>query len=121
MKWLLSTPQLKSLIKLIYQSKDSCIAESVMLQFVNQNQVAMPIHDSFMMQEGYAGQLEEATRHAFYDEFAADIPLKQEVILKELLCLMRVEIHALKKLHQMIRNIANGTIGILCGYILGSE
>ena len=33
-----------------------------------------------MMQEGYAGHLEEAMRRAFYDEFAADIPLKQEVI-----------------------------------------
>ena len=66
------------------QFKDSCIAESVMLQFANQNQVALPIHDSFMMQEGYAGHLEEAMRRAFYDEFEADIPLKQEVIIERI-------------------------------------
>ena len=66
------------------QFKDSCIAESVMLQFANQNQVALPIHDSFMMQEGHAGHLEEAMRRAFYDEFEADIPLKQEVIAERI-------------------------------------
>ena len=51
------------------QFKDSCIAESVMLQFVDQNQVALPIHDSFIMRQGYAGDLEETMRRAFYDEF----------------------------------------------------
>ena len=66
------------------QFKDSCIAESVMLQFAQQNQVALPIHDSFIMQEGYAGHLEEAMRRAFYDEFEADIPLKQEVITERI-------------------------------------
>ena len=44
----------------------------------------MPIHDSFIMQEGYAGHLEEAMRRAFYDEFAADIPLKREVITERI-------------------------------------
>ena len=66
------------------QFKDSCIAESVMLQFANQNKAALPIHDSFIMQEGYAGHLEEAMRRAFYDEFEADIPLKQEVITERI-------------------------------------
>ena len=28
-----------------------------MLQFAEQNQVALPIHDSFMMREGFAGDL----------------------------------------------------------------
>ena len=66
------------------QFKDSCIAESIMLQFANQNQTALPIHDSFIMQEGYAGHLEEAMRRAFYNEFEADIPLKQEVIIERI-------------------------------------
>ena len=66
------------------QFKDSCIAESVMLQFANQNKAALPIHDSFIMQEGYAGHLEEAMRRAFYDEFEADVPLKQEVITERI-------------------------------------
>ena len=64
------------------QFKDSCIAESVMLQFAEQNQVALPIHDSFIMRQGYAGDLEEAMRRAFYDEFQSDIPIKQEVIIE---------------------------------------
>ena len=64
------------------QFKDSCIAETVMLQFVNENQVALPIHDSFIMRAGFAGDLEEAMRRAFYDEFQADIPVKHEVVVE---------------------------------------
>ena len=66
------------------QFKDSCVAESVMLQFAEQNQVALPIHDSFIMREGFAGDLEEAMRRAFYDEFQADIPIKREVIIERI-------------------------------------
>ena len=66
------------------QYRDSCVAESVMLQFAQQNQVALPIHDSFMMREGFAGDLEEAMRRAFYDEFQADIPIKREVIIERI-------------------------------------
>ena len=66
------------------QFKDSCIAESVMLQFAEQSQVALPIHDSFIMREGFAGDLEEAMRRAFYDEFQADIPIKREVIIERI-------------------------------------
>ena len=66
------------------QFKDSCVAESVMLQFAEQSQVALPIHDSFVMREGFAGDLEEAMRRAFYDEFQADIPIKREVIIERI-------------------------------------
>ena len=66
------------------QYKDSCIAESVMLQFADQNQVALPIHDSFIMRKGFAGDLEEAMRRAFYDEFQSDIPIKSEVIVERI-------------------------------------
>ena len=64
------------------QFKDSCIAKSIMLQFVNENQVALPIHDSFIMRAGFAGALEEAMTRAFYDEFQADIPVKHEVVVE---------------------------------------
>ena len=64
------------------QYKDSCIAESVMLQFAKLNRMTLPIHDSFIMRQGYAGDLEEAMRRAFYDEFEADIPIKHEVIVE---------------------------------------
>ena len=66
------------------QFKDSCVAENVILQFAEKNQVALPIHDSFMMREGFAGDLEEAMRRAFYDEFEADIPIKREVIIERI-------------------------------------
>ena len=66
------------------QFKDSCVAESIMLQFAEQSQVALPIHDSFIMREGFAGDLEEAMRRAFYDEFQADIPIKREVIIERI-------------------------------------
>jgi hypothetical protein len=44
--------------------------------------MTLPIHDSFIMHQGYAGDLEEAMRRAFYDEFEADIPIKHEVIVE---------------------------------------
>jgi hypothetical protein len=66
------------------QFKNSCVAENVMLQFAEQNQVALPIHDSFMMRKGFAGDLEEAMRRAFHDEFQADIPIKREVIIQRI-------------------------------------
>jgi hypothetical protein len=64
------------------QFKDSCIAESVMLQFADINRMTLPIHDSFIMRQGFAGDLEEAMRRAFYDEFQSDIPIKHEVIVE---------------------------------------
>ena len=64
------------------QFVDSGIAESVMLHFAKQHLVALPIHDSFIMREQYAGELEEAMRRGFYNEFKADIPLKREVIIE---------------------------------------
>ena len=53
-----------------------------MLQRPDQNQAVLPIHDSFIMRQGYAGDLEEAMRRAFYDEFQSDIPIKHEVIVE---------------------------------------
>ena len=44
------------------QFKNSSIAGNVMLQFAKQTQVTLPIHDSFTMREGFAGDLEEAMR-----------------------------------------------------------
>ena len=64
------------------QFKESCIAESVMLQFSDLNLMTLPIHDSFIMRQGFAGDLEEAMRRAFYDEFQSDIPIKHEVIVE---------------------------------------
>ena len=62
------------------QFEDSCIAESVMLQFAAIDAPALPVHDSFIMHHGYGGELEEAMRRAFHERRGSDIPVKQEVI-----------------------------------------
>ena len=62
------------------QFEDSCIAESVMLQFAAIDAPALPVHDSFIMHHGYGGELEEAMRRSFHERRGSDIPVKQEVI-----------------------------------------
>ena len=62
------------------QFEDSCIAESVMLQFAAIDAPALPVHESFIMHHGYGGELEGAMRRAFYERRESDIPVKQEVI-----------------------------------------
>ena len=46
------------------------------------SKMVVALHDSFIMRQGYAGDLEEAMRRAFYDEFQSDIPIKHEVIVE---------------------------------------
>ena len=61
---------------------DSCIAEQVLLQFVQSDDEAiLPVHDSFIMHYkfGEFGELEEAMRRAFYHHFKKDIKVKGEI------------------------------------------
>ena len=62
------------------QFEDSCMAESVMLQFAKIDAPALPIHDSFIMHHGYGGELEEAMRRAYYERFNEDIRVRKEII-----------------------------------------
>ena len=62
------------------QFEDSCIAESVMLQFAKTDAPALPVHDSFIMHHGYGGELEEAMRRAYYERFNEDIRVRKEII-----------------------------------------
>jgi hypothetical protein len=62
------------------QFEDSCIADSVMLQFAAIDAPALPVHDSFIMHHGYGGELEEAMRRAFHERRGSDIPVKHETI-----------------------------------------
>ena len=61
---------------------DSCMAESIMLHFAAQNEPVLPIHDSFIMRQGYASELEEVMRKAFRDKFGNDIRIKAELIVE---------------------------------------
>ncbi len=61
---------------------DSCIAEQVLLQFVQSDDEAiLPIHDSFIMHYkfGEFGELEEAMRRGFYSKFKRDIKIDDEI------------------------------------------
>ena len=53
-----------------------------MLQYVEENQVTLPIHDNLIMRKGYASYLEQAVQRALYEKFGSDIKIKQEVIMK---------------------------------------
>ena len=64
------------------QFEDSEIAEGIMLHFSAMDAPALPIHDSFVMHHGYAGELEESMRRTFYDRFGKDIGIKSEIIEK---------------------------------------
>ena len=65
------------------QYTDSCIAETVMLQFIKSDDApVLPVHDSFIMHHAYGeelGELEEAMRRAFYGHFKKDINIKSEI------------------------------------------
>ena len=61
------------------QFEDSCIAESVMLQFAAIDAPALPIHDSFIMHHGYGVNLRKQCR-AFHGRFRSDIPVSSEII-----------------------------------------
>ena len=66
------------------QFEDSCIAESVMLQFAKMDAPALPIHDSFIMHHGFGtyGELEEAMRRAFYERFNKDIGVSKDLVVQ---------------------------------------
>ena len=64
------------------QFKDSQIAENVMLQCTDRHIVSLPIHDSFILREGLAGDLEETMRRAFYNEFGEDIGVSKELVIE---------------------------------------
>jgi len=62
---------------------DSCIAEKVMLQFVrSDDEPVLPVHDSFIMHHAFGeelGELEEAMRRAFYNQFKRDIKVSKDI------------------------------------------
>ena len=47
------------------QNIDAGMAEDVMLSLLKQGVVALPIHDSFIVQDRHEGQLESAMNDAF--------------------------------------------------------
>ena len=52
------------------------------LQFVNENQIALPIHDGLIMRRVFAGDFKKVMQTALYDEFQADIPGTHEVVVQ---------------------------------------
>ena len=61
---------------------DSCIAETVMLNFIREEDApVLPVHDSFIMRYAYGelGELEEEMRWFFHRHFKKDINVKSEI------------------------------------------
>ena len=56
------------------------MAEGIMLHFAKEDAPALPVHDTFIMHHGYAGELEESMRKTFFDRFGQDIKVKTEMI-----------------------------------------
>ena len=54
------------------------------LQFVNENQIALSIHDGLIMPGGFAGDFKEAMQTALYDKFQAEIPGTHEVVVERI-------------------------------------
>ena len=60
---------------------DSCIAETVMLNFIiEEDAPVLPVHDNFITHYAYGklGELEEEMRRSFHRHFKKDINLKSE-------------------------------------------
>ena len=56
------------------------MAEGIMMHFAKEDAPALPVHDSFIMHHGYAGELEESMRRTFYDWFGQHIIVNTEII-----------------------------------------
>ena len=73
------------------QFEDSQIIESILLQTTDSKTPALAIHDSFIMRQQYASDLEEMMRRAFHSRFGEDIPVSSEISLSHLDCLKMME------------------------------
>jgi hypothetical protein len=58
------------------QYRDSCIAEKVMMRFTKKNVACLCIHDSFIVQRRYAGELERVMRAVSLEQIGVDLPIK---------------------------------------------
>lgn len=64
--------------------KDSVLAEKVMLSMLDLGAAALPIHDSFIVRNSYAGELEKVMIKEFVDMFGRDAKLKpKKTVLEE--------------------------------------
>ena len=51
---------------------------------MNENQIALSIHDGLIMPGGFAGDFKKAMQTALYDEFQAEIPGTHEVVVESI-------------------------------------
>ena len=80
------------------QYVDSCIANDVMLGLAEENQVALPVHDSFIVRHGYLESLLYEMREAFKRHVGEDINIEvDDVAVPEHFYLSQDEIDELAK------------------------
>ena len=61
------------------QYKDSCIAEELMLRFIDEKSgtALLPIHDSFIVHQGYADELKDMMLEIFERDCGAEVSVKE--------------------------------------------
>ena len=62
------------------QFEESAMTEGIMLHFAEMDTPTLAVNDSFIMQHGYASELEETMRRTFFDKFHEHIKVKAEII-----------------------------------------
>ncbi|WP_274426178.1 hypothetical protein [Chelativorans sp. YIM 93263] len=60
------------------QRRDADIAERVMHQLMEQNVLALPVHDSFIVRDGHQPRLREAMLRAFREELGREIAIDED-------------------------------------------
>ena len=64
------------------QFEDSQILQNILLQTATSKTHALPIHNSFIIRQQYASDLEKMMRRAFHSRFGEDIPVSSEIIIE---------------------------------------
>lgn len=64
---------------------------SVPLQFVNENQIALPIHDGLIMRGGFAGDFNKPCRRPYMMSFRLTFPVRMRLLWSVLCYSQRME------------------------------
>ncbi len=91
------------------QRDDSDIAETVMLQMMNQGQLVLPVHDSFIIRSGNEDLLREAMLAAYHEKTGSRIEMDTDPIWFE-----EITTEDDRELHELgIRDISENMIDII--------
>ena len=61
----------------------ACISQSIMLKFIDNQDPILPVHDSFLVHNGYESALEQYMRDFFEDRFNREIDVKKQIKMEK--------------------------------------